>query len=99
MRVSLSIFGLSFLVLLFSPSFCLAENYWQAYESTAHTSVSLRGNRGQALASFIISFKNNTECQMEIAFMLTKNGDQGTYIERRSTKENMVLNIDGTRYS
>jgi hypothetical protein len=36
---------------------------------------------------------------MEIAFMLTKNGDQGTYIERRSTKENMVLNIDGTRYS
>lgn len=99
MRVSILFLLMSLGFSKMFPAKVLAQSYWQVYETTAYITEIFPEAKNNAMATFIVAFKKNDNCKVEIGLMCTNGRDPGNPNKRSRTKENMSLEVGMYRFS
>ncbi|MDD2309677.1 MAG: hypothetical protein PHH91_08870 [Desulfuromonadaceae bacterium] len=86
------------LLLATSKPEALAAGYWMVQGSTATETQTFQNGKGPV--SFVISYNRNNSCRPEVSLIIWSDNSRvlGNLIKRKSTKDNMVITIDGKSF-
>lgn len=95
----MSIFALLILLIFAtSKTAALASGVWSVQGSTAMESITFPNGKGPV--TLVLSFNRNNSCRPEVSLIIWSDKSEvlGNLVKRKTSKDNMTINIDGKRF-